>query len=70
MAAIDIALVSRDLAELSEVEGALGRIADGTYGDCVDCGDDIASARLAAYPAATRCIACQARLEAREQARR
>jgi len=70
MAAMDISLVSRDLAVLSEVEGALGRLADGSYGACVDCGVDIPYARLAAYPAASRCVACQSRLEAREQARR
>jgi DnaK suppressor protein len=70
MAAMDISLVSRDLAVLSEVEGALGRLADGSYGACVDCGVDIPYARLAAYPAAIRCVACQSRLEAREQARR
>jgi RNA polymerase-binding transcription factor len=70
MAAMDISLVSRDLAVLAEVEGALARLADGTYGACVDCGADIPHARLAAYPAAKRCVACQSRAEAREQARR
>jgi len=70
MAAMDISLVSRDLTVLSEVEGALARLADGSYGACVDCGADIPYARLAAYPAAIRCVACQSRVEARDQARR
>ncbi|MEO5765250.1 MAG: TraR/DksA C4-type zinc finger protein [Casimicrobiaceae bacterium] len=70
MAAMDISLVSRDLAVLSEVEAALARVADGTYGACVDCGADIPYARLEAYPAAIRCVACQERLEAQDQARR
>jgi RNA polymerase-binding transcription factor len=70
MATMDISLVSRDLTVLSEVEGALARLADGSYGACVDCGADIPYARLAAYPAAIRCVACQARVEARDQARR
>ena len=70
MASMDISLVSRDLAVLAEIEGALGRLADGTYGECVDCGTEIPYARLAAYPAAIRCVACQSRLEAREQALR
>ena len=70
MAAMDISLVSRDLAVLAEVEGALARLANGTYGACVDCGADIPYARLAAYPAAKRCVACQSSVEAREQARR
>ncbi len=69
MASMDISLVSRDLAVLAEVEGALRRLADGSYGECVTCGADIPYARLAAYPAAIRCVACQSRLES-EQARR
>jgi RNA polymerase-binding transcription factor DksA len=59
MAAHDIALVSRDLTELANVEQALRRVADGTYGECVDCGNAIPYERLAAYPAARRCVACQ-----------
>src|SRR6185437_11573538 len=48
MAAQDITLVSRDLAELANVEEALVRIADGTYGACVDCANPIPYPRLAA----------------------
>jgi RNA polymerase-binding transcription factor DksA len=66
MAARDIAEARHLLAELADVEGALGRVAAGSYGECVDCGDAIAAARLNAYPAATRCIACQGALEKRE----
>lgn len=67
MAHQDIALVSRDLAELAEVEAAIARLADGTYGECADCGMTIPAARLIAYPTARRCVACQ---EAAEAARR
>jgi DnaK suppressor protein len=67
MANMDIASVSRDLAELTTVEAALARLADGGYGECVDCGIEIPLARLAAYPAATRCVSCQ---EAAEDAAR
>ena len=63
MAAQDIALVSRDLAELTEVEQALARMADGSYGQCVDCGNPIPHARLHAYPTAMRCVGCQERRE-------
>ena len=59
MAEQDIALVSRDLTELAEVEAAIARIADGTYGECSDCGQPIPAARLDAYPTARRCVACQ-----------
>ena len=70
MAAHDIALVSRDLAELATVEQGLARVADGTYGECIDCGSPIPYERLAAYPAATRCVGCQESAERRERARK
>src|SRR5438034_1773931 len=54
MAAMDIASVSRVLAILTDVEAALARLADGSYGECVDCGVPIPFARLSAYPAAKR----------------
>jgi len=60
----DIAEVAHDTAELREVEAALGRIADGTYGICVECDVPIPIARLEAYPAAARCIECQEEYEA------
>jgi DnaK suppressor protein len=67
MANMDIASVSRDLTELTAVEAALARLAEGDYGECVDCGIAIPVARLSAYPAAKRCVSCQ---EAAEEAAR
>jgi DnaK suppressor protein len=66
MASRDIAEARHLLAELADVEGALGRVAAGSYGECIDCGDAIAAARLHAYPAATRCVRCQGAFEKRE----
>ena len=66
MAALDIAEAKHNLAELMEVDAALARIQDGSYGECVDCGVEIAPARLFAYPAARRCIACQEKYEVRK----
>ena len=40
LADLDIAMVTRDIAELSEVEAALARVADGRYGICSDCGQE------------------------------
>jgi phage/conjugal plasmid C-4 type zinc finger TraR family protein len=67
MAEQDIALVSRDLHELAEVEAALARMADDTYGECSDCGMPIPAARLAAYPTARRCVACQEAAETHQR---
>src|SRR4051794_36410672 len=64
MAAMDIASVSRVLTILSDVEAALARLAEGSYGECIDCGVAIPFARLAAYPAAKRCVGCQEIAEA------
>ena len=41
---------------LVEIEAALGRIDDGTYGLCANCGKPIAAERLEAVPYATLCI--------------
>jgi len=42
----------------TRLEMALRRMDEGEFGYCEDCGDDIAQARLALDPAATRCISC------------
>ena len=44
--------------EIASVKRALGRIADGSYGECVRCGEEIAPARLEARPEAALCIDC------------
>jgi len=46
-------------AELADVEDALARIANGTYGVCLACGSAIPVARLEARPQASRCIECE-----------
>ena len=43
---------------LDEVESALSKIDEGTYGSCDSCGKPIAPARLEAKPAAKFCIDC------------
>lgn len=53
----------RDLDELRAIEDALARIADGSYGKCVKCGNEIEPARLKVQPTAIRCILCQEEYE-------
>lgn len=50
-------------AELEAIDAALARIDDGDYGLCIDCGMAIGAQRLAAQPAALRCVACQTKAE-------
>lgn len=44
--------------DLARVISALGRLDDGTYGECVSCGEPIAPKRLDHDPAAHTCIEC------------
>ena len=54
---------ARDHAELTAVRAALERLADGSYGECTDCGQSVGVPRLLAQPSAARCIACQSKAE-------
>jgi RNA polymerase-binding protein DksA len=55
--------MEKEVAEQADVVAALARITDGTYGVCIDCGDDIGLKRLDAWPTAKRCIRCQTHYE-------
>ncbi|MCL2304511.1 MAG: TraR/DksA family transcriptional regulator [Planctomycetaceae bacterium] len=50
-------------AVLSQIDDAIKRIEDGTYGECEDCEKSISKARLNAIPYASRCIKCASELE-------
>ena len=52
-------LQGRQRFYLKKVEAALGRIEDGTFGECSDCGDEISETRLLARPTADLCICCK-----------
>lgn len=59
LAGINLAIIDRHIGEIRDVEAARARVADGTFGTCSDCGNEIAFARLQAYPTAKRCLVCQ-----------
>ncbi len=46
------------IRELREIDAALARIADGTYGTCERCGGAIGRDRLRALPEVRRCLHC------------
>jgi DnaK suppressor protein len=60
---LSIALEERESAELVAIDEALKRVADGSFGLCVDCGVEVGTARLHANPTAMRCLACQEKRE-------
>lgn len=57
---VDEAQTDHAALELKQVLAALQRIDDGSYGQCLDCGEPIDERRLTAMPAAAYCVACQA----------
>jgi len=52
---------SVDMALLREIEEALLRMREGTYGTCQDCGLPVSKKRLEALPWARYCVSCQER---------
>lgn len=58
-------LADNSRGTLQQVERALSRLDDGTYGRCERCGEEIAKPRLQAFPRATLCLPCKAREERR-----
>jgi DnaK suppressor protein len=56
---IAFALIQLKAETLNAIDAALHRLEDGTYGDCFDCGGEIAEARLRALPFTVRCIDCE-----------
>jgi RNA polymerase-binding protein DksA len=65
LADLDAALIDRQVNELRDIEAAQARVRAGTYGECVDCSQEIGFERLHAYPTAKRCIQCQTKRETR-----
>ncbi len=56
-------LITRESEILKELDAALERIKDATYGKCDICGGEIPPARLRALPFATLCVKCQTEAE-------
>jgi DnaK suppressor protein len=67
---IGFALIQMKTETLDQIETALRRLEEGRYGDCFECGAEIAEARLRALPFAVRCRACEQCREAAGQRER
>ena len=59
-------LRERERLYAKKIDEALARIAEGSFGACGDCGDDIELKRLEARPTATLCVTCKEESEHRE----
>ena len=58
------ALLENSADQREQVVAALARLDDGTFGNCVDCGQPIPEARIEVRPEAARCITDQEKYEA------
>ena len=67
---IEFALIQMKGETLNKVNEALRRLDENTYGNCFECGDEIAEARLRALPFAVRCKDCEEARETAEQRER
>jgi DnaK suppressor protein len=67
---IEFALIQMKSETLNKINEALRRLDEGTYGNCFECGDEIAEARLRALPFAVRCKDCEEARETAEQRER
>ena len=58
-----MSLIENDQDTLGQIHDALGRIEDGSFGKCEECGHPIAKPRLQALPYTKHCIECARALE-------
>jgi DnaK suppressor protein len=56
---VDAKIIGNKSEEIDDIDSALYKLEDGTYGVCEECGDDIPVKRLDAVPSASYCVNCQ-----------
>ena len=56
--AVVSALEAEAVEEVAEIDAALQRLNDGSYGLCITCGEEISPGRLSARPASAECVDC------------
>ena len=67
---LEFSLVQMKSETLNKINDALVRLDQGSYGNCFDCGEEIAEKRLRALPFAVRCKDCEEAREVAEQRER
>jgi len=67
---LNLLMSDRERDKINEIDDALVRIDDGTYGTCEECGTDIPKKRLMIMPFARLCVTCKAELEKTESVER
>jgi DnaK suppressor protein len=64
---LDLILTDREKRKLAQIDDAIDKIEDATYGLCEDCGVKIPKARLKVLPFAKYCVECQEKTEREEK---
>ena len=64
---LDLILTDREKRKLAQIDDAIERIEENTYGLCEECGIKIPKARLKVLPFATYCVECQEKNEREEK---
>ncbi len=67
MESLSSSMQESKIQEYKRINNALQKIADGTYGICIDCEESIAEKRLQHFLNAERCLACQEAYEEGDQ---
>ena len=67
---IEFSLIQMKSETLNKVNDALTRLEQGNYGNCIECGEELAEKRLRALPFAVRCKDCEAAREVSEERHR
>jgi RNA polymerase-binding transcription factor DksA len=63
LAALENAVIGHNVMEVRDIEAALERMKQGSYGFCIQCHSEIDRERLKAYPSCKRCQPCQSAYE-------
>lgn len=64
---VGISLMEMQNRKRQLIEEAIARLADGAYGVCAECGEEISERRLEAVPFATLCVECRSKQELMEK---
>ena len=64
---LDMILTDREKKKLNQIDDAIDRIEDGSYGMCEECAVKIPKGRLKVMPFAKYCVECQEKIEREEK---
>ncbi len=64
---VNARIIGNRSEEIDDIDSALNKLEEGTYGACEECGEDIPIKRLEAVPSALYCVPCQNEIDRRNK---